>query len=223
MLKSVLIPRYNKQKVTPSAYRGIYTLENTITEKQVPLTIEEYKELVMNEDPNDKPFNIECKHEIEKKMKSIWSTIKTRSPIYASDVEGSLFPETMKRWNINKFTSDDPLLHEMNEDEWMDGIHYSFLYVGSKGSLFSFHVEDQNLNSISYLHEGAPKVWYGVSAEFGPQFEDLMMKAKDPNDMYAECDKPMRHKTIFIDRKLLENAEFNVTEVCSWCFWLTNE
>lgn len=84
--------------------------------------------------------------------------LQHESSIYASDVEGTLFPETMKRWDINRFTSDDSVLHKMNEDECMKGIHWSFLNIGSRGSLFSFHVEDQNLNSISFLHEGVPKV-----------------------------------------------------------------
>lgn len=187
-----------------------YNLENQV--KEVNLTVDEYKELVTNRDPKDTPFDGKCNHEVEKRIKSVMSTITTRTPIYASDIEGTLFPETMKRWNINAFTSDDSLLHRMDKDEWIPGIHYSFVYIGSRGSLFSFHVEDQNLNSISFLHEGAPKIWYGASSEYSPRFEELMRQGTTD---YEKCDMPMRHKTIFINRKLLEEAEFDIIEVCS--------
>lgn len=216
MLKSFIIPQYNEQKLKNSSCPGVFHLD--YIRKEVNLTIEEYKKLITSRDPSDKPFDVTCNYEIKKRYNSVWSSInkrasiKTREPIYASDIEGTLFPETMKRWNLNRFTPNDSVLHEMNEDEWMKGIHYSFLYIGSKGSMFSFHVEDQNLNSISYLHEGAPKVWYGVPLEDSPQFEELVKKGT--ND-YTDCDKPMRHKSIFTNRKLLESAKFDITEVCS--------
>lgn len=41
----------------------------------------------------------------------------------------------------------------------MPGIQKPYIYFGTTFSLFAFHLEDGNLNSINYLHEGAPKVW----------------------------------------------------------------
>ena len=37
------------------------------------------------------------------------------------------------------------------------------LYFGMLFSMFCWHVEDNYMYSVSYLHEGAPKTWYGVS------------------------------------------------------------
>lgn len=41
----------------------------------------------------------------------------------------------------------------------MTGIQTPMLYIGSPLTSFSWHTEDGNLGSISYLHKGAPKFW----------------------------------------------------------------
>lgn len=38
------------------------------------------------------------------------------------------------------------------------------------------HVEDHNLYSISYMHCGAPKMWYGVAGKDALKFEAAMRK-----------------------------------------------
>lgn len=43
------------------------------------------------------------------------------------------------------------------------GIQTPYVYHGSAGSIFGFHVEDQNLLSINIQHSGAPKIWFGVT------------------------------------------------------------
>lgn len=52
------------------------------------------------------------------------------------------------------------------------GISTAGLFIGMLFSSFSWHVEDQNLYSISYQHEGASKTWYGVPASAADAFED---------------------------------------------------
>jgi hypothetical protein len=42
------------------------------------------------------------------------------------------------------------------------GVSRPWMYLGSPLSAFCWHAEDQFLCSISYLHEGASKVWYTV-------------------------------------------------------------
>lgn len=48
----------------------------------------------------------------------------------------------------------------------MAGIQSPFVYVGAPLTSFGFHLEDGDLNSINYLHEGDPKIWYETLLHF---------------------------------------------------------
>lgn len=76
---------------------------------------------------------------------------------YGIDNPVSLFPETCKYWNLNKFTSLESLIH--NKNIHMSGITDPWLYVGGPLTAFGMHAEDGNLNSINFNHMGAIKVW----------------------------------------------------------------
>lgn len=45
------------------------------------------------------------------------------------------------------------------------GVSQSMLYIGQLFSTFCWHVEDNLLYAMSYLHEGGSKTWYGVSTK----------------------------------------------------------
>ena len=45
------------------------------------------------------------------------------------------------------------------------------LYFGMLFSMFCWHVEDNYMYSVSYLHAGSPKTWYGVSPSQSEAFE----------------------------------------------------
>lgn len=179
------------------------------------ITLEEFQKLAAKNDFLDR---VMTEAQIAYRIKSFWTSLSKRAEngqkqkcsLYASDVKGSLFSKDLEVWNIDRFKPKESLIHKMKEDDWMEGIHRSYLYIGTRDSLFSFHVEDWNLNSISFLHCGAPKVWYAVAEKDGAAFEEL---CKQGLQDYVACDQPMRHKTVFINRKLLHHAEFNVTEI----------
>lgn len=42
----------------------------------------------------------------------------------------------------------------------MLGIQTPFTYIGMALSMAGFHLEDGNLPSILFLHDGKPKFWY---------------------------------------------------------------
>lgn len=81
----------------------------------------------------------------------------------------------------------------------MPGIQTPFVYVGSPGTSFGFHLEDGNLASVNYLHQGKPKVWYFVRFEDNKKLETL--SAKISKNM--GCDKYIRHKTLLIPPSVL--------------------
>ena len=59
----------------------------------------------------------------------------------------------------------------------VSGITIPMMYIGMVFSTFCWHVEDDYLYSINFLHEGAPKTWYGVSSYYCTQFETLMKES----------------------------------------------
>lgn len=74
-------------------------------------------------------------------------------PYYSTDTPGTFFDKAQMIRNLDKLNSQ--LTEQVAQGP---GIDSSYLYVGTAGSVFPWHVEDANFYSISYLHAGAPKV-----------------------------------------------------------------
>ena len=51
------------------------------------------------------------------------------------------------------------------------GINAPQLFIARRFSFFAWHTEDLDLFSCNYMHFGAPKTWYAVSAEQRDEFE----------------------------------------------------
>ena len=47
-----------------------------------------------------------------------------------------------------------------------------WLYFGMMFATFCWHVEDNYLYSINYMHEGKPKIWYGVPSSDANKFDE---------------------------------------------------
>ncbi len=81
-----------------------------------------------------------------------WNSLKYKAPIYGADTPGSIFDENAL-WNLSKI---DTLLKKgLNND--ITGVTTPYLYVGAWKTLFAWHKEDMDLNSINYLHFGKNK------------------------------------------------------------------
>eukprot|EP00003_Mantamonas_plastica_P023435 TRINITY_DN4218_c0_g1_i2.p1 TRINITY_DN4218_c0_g1~~TRINITY_DN4218_c0_g1_i2.p1 ORF type:complete len:256 (+),score=65.52 TRINITY_DN4218_c0_g1_i2:53-769(+) len=99
---------------------------------------------------------------------SFWKTIGFSPPVYGADILGSIFELGDKQlaennpWNVNRLDSILRLLGNA-----VPGVNQGYLYFGSWKALFAWHVEDMDLESINYIHFGAPKLWYGVSPDYG--------------------------------------------------------
>jgi hypothetical protein len=53
----------------------------------------------------------------------------------------------------------------------MPGASTSMVYWGAFAAIFCWHVEDGHLQTVSYLHAGAPKLWFIVASRFREPFQ----------------------------------------------------
>lgn len=133
-----------------------------------------------------------------------WRTIKYSSPLYGSDSPGSLMDRKCS-WNLNEIIT--PLKNGLNYQE-MNGITTPYLYFGCWKSMFCFHKEDMDLNSINYMHFGKPKHWYGIPVEQQEHFREIMIKLFP--EASKKCTEFLRHKTFIVHPILLINHGIKV-------------
>ena len=65
----------------------------------------------------------------------------------------------------------------------------------------SWHVEGMDLYAVNYIHNGAPKTWYGIPPSECHKLEQLARKLFP--DMAETCFNPMRNKCLMISPQLL--------------------
>jgi JmjC domain, hydroxylase len=71
-------------------------------------------------------------------------------------------------WHVGNINAAGVLRHLPR----MPGINHSMFYIGQLFTRFCWHLEDANLNSISFLHEGsAEKIWYIIPPTSSNVFE----------------------------------------------------
>ncbi|SCW04282.1 LAFE_0H10088g1_1 [Lachancea fermentati] len=126
-----------------------------------------------------------------------WKTLTFTPPMYGADTLGTLFNDSITTWNVSKLPN---LLDHM--DTRLPGVNDSYLYAGLWKASFAWHLEDQDLYSINYLHFGAPKQWYAVPQEDASKFYKFMQEQFPEHA--AKCDEFLRHKTFMISPKILE-------------------
>ena len=122
---------------------GIYELIYIQRESR---SLTRYKKLLSPLDKLSDNQNLEA---VEKKF---WRTLKFSSPLYGADAPGTLFDKGVP-WNLAEL--DTVLTRGLNKN--IKGVTTPYLYVGSWKTLFAWHKEDMDLNSINYLHWGKPK------------------------------------------------------------------
>ncbi|EME86624.1 uncharacterized protein MYCFIDRAFT_29700, partial [Pseudocercospora fijiensis CIRAD86] len=126
-----------------------------------------------------------------------WKTMGFNQPMYAADMPGSLFDDTVTSWNVAKLPN---LLDVLGTK--VPGVNTAYLYMGMWKATFAWHLEDVDLYSINYIHFGAPKQWYSISQEDARKFERAMKQAW-PVDA-KNCDQFLRHKTYLISPDVLQ-------------------
>ena len=127
-----------------------------------------------------------------------WKTLNFTEPMYGADSLGSLFEDSVKDWNVSSLPS---ILNYL--DEKVPGVNESYLYAGLWKASFAWHLEDQDLYSINYIHFGAPKQWYSIPQEDSEKFYNFM-KELFPEES-KNCSEFLRHKMFLVSPKLLQS------------------
>lgn len=133
----------------------------------------------------------------EELEKTYWRTLTYAEPMYGADMLGSIFPSNFKSWNVDHLPNILDLM-----DTRLPGVNDAYLYAGLWKATFAWHLEDQDLYSINYLHFGSPKQWYLIpQAELGRFFS--LMKETFTDD-YNHCHEFLRHKTFLVSPSFLD-------------------
>jgi len=101
--------------------------------------------------------------------RKFWSNITINQPIYGADISGTVTDADQHVWNIGHLGT----ILDCISDVRIEGVNTAYLYFGMWKAMFAWHTEDMDLYSINYLHDGAPKAWYGIAPQHGRRFERL--------------------------------------------------
>ncbi|GEQ71293.1 hypothetical protein JCM33374_g4975, partial [Metschnikowia sp. JCM 33374] len=135
-----------------------------------------------------------------------WKSLGYAEPMYGADVLGSLFGKKTSCWNVAKL----PNLLDLMEEK-LPGVNDAYLYAGLWKATFSWHLEDQDLYSINYLHFGAPKQWYSIPQSQNNKFFKLMSDIFDED--YKNCSEFLRHKTFLASPQFLEKNGISCNKI----------
>ncbi|EGW35383.1 uncharacterized protein SPAPADRAFT_64512 [Spathaspora passalidarum NRRL Y-27907] len=135
-----------------------------------------------------------------------WKTLTYAEPMYGADMIGSIFPPNIKSWNVAHLPNILDLM-----DRKIPGVNDAYLYAGLWKATFAWHLEDQDLYSINYLHFGAPKQWYSIPQEYRDKFFNLMKEIF--REEYNHCHEFLRHKTFLVSPQVLEKHGIKVNHI----------
>lgn len=142
----------------------------------------------------------------EQLEKTYWKSLTYSEPMYGADTAGSLFSDSMKIWNVARLPNILDLM-----DTKLPGVNDAYLYAGLWKATFAWHLEDQDLYSINYLHFGAPKQWYSIPQEESERFFKLMVDTFQ--EEYKACLEFLRHKTFLVSPQFLAKNGIKVNKI----------
>ncbi|CAH6722500.1 DNA damage-responsive transcriptional repressor Rph1p [[Candida] jaroonii] len=227
-LSNIVIKNPIIQSINGSA-NGIFTQQNI--EKARTYNIFQWKELSKKSNfqppitkPKEKPkrkskkdkqndpnsYNIDTSEftteRCELLEKTYWRSLTYAEPMYGADMLGSLFPKSLKSWNVAHLPN---LLDLM--DAKLPGVNDAYLYAGLWKATFAWHLEDQDLYSINYNHFGAPKQWYSIPQDECEKFFKLMKETF--SDEWKNCNEFLRHKTFLVSPQYLSKHGIKCNKV----------
>ncbi|KAL7410197.1 hypothetical protein BDY24DRAFT_400420 [Mrakia frigida] len=143
-------------------------------------------------------YTVEACREVERKF---WRGLGVgESAWYGADMQGTLFTDKTKDWNVGKLPN---LLNRLKLKKQLPGVNTPYLYWGMWRSSFCWHVEDMDLYSVNYIHFGAPKCWYAIPQAKAENFERVMKGYFSADE--HNCDQFLRHKSFAVSPMKLQN------------------
>jgi hypothetical protein len=157
-------------------------------------------------------FTTKSSYRLEDIESKFWALCRASSDIqvlYASDLDSGDFSEgtfaekfTYPTWDLRKLSlSSESILRHLPGAEAITGVSRPWLYLGSFYSSFCWHSEDHFLCSISYLHSGAPKIWYTIPGEYRAKMDQVMATLLP--DLYTANKDLSHHLVTLIDPEVL--------------------
>ncbi|NWT03693.1 KDM4C demethylase, partial [Mionectes macconnelli] len=190
-IEDLVIPAPVQQIVTGQS--GLFTQYNI---QKKPMTVKEFKQLA-----NSNKYRTPRYTDYEDLERKYWRNLTFVAPIYGADINGSIYDEGIKEWNIAHLNT----ILDVVEEECgisIEGVNTPYLYFGMWKTTFVWHTEDMDLYSINYLHFGEPK--YAVPPEHGKRLERLAQGRFFPSSSQG-CDAFLRHKITLISPSILKN------------------
>ena len=104
------------------------------------------------------------------------------------------FKKSTKIFDVRRKGLHWDLPNECGISAGIDGISSPWFYIGSRFSMFPWHLEDYNRRSINFNFCGASKMWFGVHQDDIPRVESIL------NEFEAgqECKAFYRHKYHYV-------------------------
>ncbi|KNC47488.1 uncharacterized protein AMSG_02505 [Thecamonas trahens ATCC 50062] len=125
-------------------------------------------------------------------------------------VHGSGFPVTASKsasFNLNRVALSPQSMFSFI-DRYISGCMSPWLYVGMLYSTFCWHNEDHYTYSLSYLHWGETKTWYGVPSSHADAFE-ACMRASMP-ELFEDSPDLLSHIVTMLSPQTLLDAGVKV-------------
>lgn len=148
-------------------------------------------------------FSVERCESLER---NYWRTLPYAEPMYGADMLGSLFADDVDTWNVARL----PNVLDLMETK-VPGVNDAYLYAGLWKASFAWHLEDQDLYSINYIHYGAPKQWYLIPQAQHDRFFALMKETF--YDEYRQCGQFLRHKTFLVSPQFLKKHNITCNKI----------
>lgn len=182
------------------------------------ITLGEYKAKIKWD--GNEGRNFDTKEGVENCIADFWSMLRevtdensvaiNRNAIYyAGDNPGTLFPDELKEWNLNRLTARNSVIHSLPKEKWNAVTNESVVFAGSKNSCFALHAEDKWLHTISYNHWGAPKIWYGIKRKHKYDLLEKVTGCLENND----CSNLLQHKSLLLPPFVLNEMKIEYSVV----------